>query len=70
MLNYGQHPQDPVLVSLRHKNPALSNFLVNWDEQVSKAKQFYLIAQQRYHQYADKNRRPAPEYKPGDLVFL
>jgi hypothetical protein len=27
MLNYGQHPQDPVLASLRHKNPALSKFL-------------------------------------------
>jgi hypothetical protein len=70
MLNSGQHPMDPVLVGLRHKNPAVSKFLGNWEEQVSKAKTFYAIAQQRYKQYADKHRRPSPDYKSGDQVFL
>jgi hypothetical protein len=50
-LNYGQHPLDPVLARLRHKNPAVSKFLGNWEEQVSKAKTFYAIGQQRYKQY-------------------
>jgi hypothetical protein len=47
-----------------------SKFLGNWEEQVSKAKTFYAIAQQRYQQYADKHCRPSPDYKPGDQVLL
>jgi hypothetical protein len=69
MLNCGQHPMDPVLAGLRHKNPAVSKFLGNWEEQVSKAKTFYAIAQ-RYKQYADKHRRPSADYKPGDQVLF
>jgi hypothetical protein len=64
MLNYGQHPVDPVLANLQHKNPAVSKFIGNWEEQGSKAKTFCTIAQQQYKQYADKHRRPAPEYQP------
>jgi hypothetical protein len=70
MLNYGQHPVDPVLATLQHKNPAVSKFIGNWEEQVSKAKTFYTVAQQRYKQYADKHRRPAPDYQPGDQVLF
>jgi hypothetical protein len=69
MLNYLQHQQDPVFASVLHKNPVLSKFLGNWDEQVSKAKQFCLVAQQRYKEYADNGGRLAPEYKPGDQVL-
>jgi hypothetical protein len=43
MLNYGQHPMEPALAGLRHKNPAVSKFLGNWEEQVSKAKTFLEI---------------------------
>jgi hypothetical protein len=64
MLNYGQHPQCPVLAKLRAKNPAVSKFLGNWDEQLSKAKTFYALAQERYKHYADEGRKPAPDYKP------
>jgi hypothetical protein len=60
-LNHGQHPMHPVPVGLRHKNPAVSTFLGDREEQVSKAKTFYTIAQQRYEQYADKHRRPSPD---------
>jgi hypothetical protein len=70
LLNFGQHPQDPVLASMRHKNPALGKFLGNWEEQVSKAKHVYAAAQQRYKKYADKLRRPSPKYVPGDQVLL
>jgi hypothetical protein len=70
MLNYGQHPVDPVLATMQHKNPAVSKFVGDWEEQVSKAKTFYTIAQQRYNQYADKHRRPALDYKLGDQVLL
>jgi hypothetical protein len=70
LLNFGQHPQDPVLASMRHKNPALGKFLGNWEEQVSKTKHVYAAAQQRYKQYADKLRRPSPKYDPGDQVLL
>jgi hypothetical protein len=37
-----------VLANLQHKNPAVSKFVGDWEEQVSKAKPFYTIAQQRY----------------------
>jgi hypothetical protein len=70
MLNCGQHPQCPVLAKLRAKNPAVSKFIGNWDEQLSKAKTFYTLAQERYKHYADKGREPAPDYKPGDQVLL
>jgi hypothetical protein len=72
MLNHGQHSMDPVLAGLRHKNPAVSKFLGIWEEQVFKAKTyaFYAIVQQRYKQYAEKHRRPSPDYKPGDQVLL
>jgi hypothetical protein len=48
MLNYGQHPQDPVRAMLKSKNPAVNKFLGTWEEQVSRAKRFYLLAQGRY----------------------
>jgi hypothetical protein len=34
MLSYGQHPTDPVLADLRHKNPAVSKFLDSLEEQI------------------------------------
>jgi hypothetical protein len=40
MLNYGQHPVDPVLANLQYKNPTVSKFIGNWEEQVSKAETF------------------------------
>jgi hypothetical protein len=69
LLNFGQHPQDPVLTSMRHKNPVLGKLLGNWEEQVSKAKHVYAASQQRYKQYADKLRCPSPKYIPGDQVL-
>jgi hypothetical protein len=68
MLNFGQHQMDPVLAGLRHKNPAVSKLLGNWEVQVSKT--FYAIEQQRFEQYADMHCRPSPDYKPGDQVLL
>jgi hypothetical protein len=52
--------------------PAVSKFVGNREEQVSKAKTFYTIAQQPYKQYADKHCGPAPDYQPvtGDQVLL
>ena len=70
MLNYGQHPNDPVSARLRSQNQQVNRFVGNWHEQLKRAKQCIAAAQQRHKHAADKKRRPAPEYKFGDQVLL
>ena len=70
MLNYGQTPDDPTIAALRSKNPAVNKFVGQWDKQLVHAKKCLKAAQDRMKVYADKHRRPAPEYKPGDQVLL
>lgn len=49
----------------------MSKFVGNREEQVFKAKTFYVIAQQHYDkQFTDKHCRPAPDYERGDQVLL
>jgi hypothetical protein len=41
-----------------------------WSEQLAKAQQCILAAQQRQKHWADKKRQPAPVFKRGGLVLL
>ena len=66
MLTYGQHPDDHASAWLRHRNAAVD--YVRWSEQLARARKHIAVAQQRMEQNADKHRRPAPEFKPGDEV--
>ena len=70
MLNYGQNPDTPTIAFLRSRNPAVNKFVGRWSEQLSRAKKCLDAAQQRQKAHADKRRRPAPEFKPGDKVLL
>ena len=70
MLNYGQTPDDPVVSKLRSLNPAISQFVGRWSEQLSRAKLCLEAAQQRMKHYADRKRDPTPEFQVGDRVLL
>jgi hypothetical protein len=70
MLNFGQNPDTPVIASLRSRNSTVNQFVGRWSEQLSKARDCIQVAQQRQKQYADRHRRAAPIFKPGDEVLL
>jgi len=70
MLNYGQNPDTPVIAGLRSLNPGVNKFVGKWSDQIKKAKQCMRAAQERQKRYADKKRRPAPEFKEGDEVLI
>ena len=70
MLTYGQHPDDPTTAQLRHRNPAVNLFVGKWSEQLARAKRHIHLAQERQKVAADRGRRDAPEYQPGDEVLL
>ena len=70
MLNYGQHPNDPTLLEIRERNPAVNRFVGKWSKQLTRAKQCLRAAQDRYKASADKRRREPPDYQPGDEVLL
>ena len=70
MLNYGQNPDDPTIAHLRQHNPKANSFVGKWTEQLSKAKHCLAAAQDRQKASADKRRRDAPDYQPGDEVLL
>ena len=72
MLNYGQHPRDPISRDLAARNPAVQKFIGDWDEQVSRARKCLLAAQQRHAAAVDGRRRDIdPElFQPGKWVLL
>ena len=70
MLNYGQNPDDPTVSKLRSLNPAVSQFVGKWSDQLARAKKCLEAAQQRMKHFADKKRRSAPQFQPGDRVLL
>ena len=70
MLNFGQTPDTPIVSALRSRNPAVNRFVGTWGEQLHKAKASLEQAQQRQKSNADRKRRPAPQFQPGDLVLL
>ena len=70
MLNYGQNPDDPTIAHLRQHNPKVNGFVGKWSEQLSKAKHCLAAAQDRQKASADKRRRDAPDFQPGDEVLL
>jgi hypothetical protein len=70
MLNYGQNPDTPLTVMLRHLNPNIDRFRGRWSEQLKFARQCMLNAQQRQKAQADKSRREAPVLRPGDKVLI
>jgi hypothetical protein len=45
MLNYGQHPDTPVIAALRSRNGNVNQFIGQWSEQISRAKQCIQAAQ-------------------------
>jgi transposase InsO family protein len=59
MLNYGQHPNTPMIAELQSRNPAVHKFVGKWDEQLQRAKVCLQKAQDRMRYYADQKRRPA-----------
>jgi hypothetical protein len=70
MMNYGQTPDDPTVAHLRTKNPNVNKFVGRWSEHITRAKQCLQAAQSRQKAAADKKRRDAPEFQPGDEVLL
>ena len=70
MLNYGHNPDDPTVSKLRSLNPAISNFVGKWSEQLTRAKKCLEAAQKRIKHFADRKRRSTPQCQPGDMVLL
>ena len=70
MLTYGQHPNDPTTLWMRHRNQAVNAFVGRWSEQLARAKTNIAVAQERQKYYADLKRQPAPQWKPGTEVLL
>ena len=70
MLNYGQHPDTRAVSALRERNPAVNKFIGKWSEQLKRARLCMQAAQQRMQQQANKKRREAPQFVPGDLVLI
>jgi hypothetical protein len=70
MLNYGQHPHTPATLEVHSRNPAVNAFVGKWSQQIARAKQCLVAAQDRQKASADKKRQPAPVWKPGTLVLL
>ena len=70
LLNYGQSPNLPITASLRHLNKDVSQFLGRWSAQVAAAKKCLQAAQDRQKSAADKHRKPAPQFQPGDKVLI
>jgi hypothetical protein len=70
MLNYGRPPNPPIVAELQSHNPAVHIFVGKWDEQLQRAKLCLHKPQDRMRYYAEKNRKPATEYHPGDWVLV
>ena len=70
MLNYGQNPDDPTIHFLRQRNKSVNALVGRWSEQLAKAKECLQAAQDRQKAAANKHRRDAPDYQPGDEVLL
>jgi hypothetical protein len=69
MLNFGQHPNLPLMNELRKYKPAVNQFIGRWSDKLSEAKKYIAAAQDRYKAVADKRRRPS-DIKVGDQVVI
>jgi len=69
MLNYGQQPDTPEVITARCQNRLVGRFVGKWHEQLKRAKHYIAEAQARQARYADAKRRPA-SFKPGDKVLV
>ena len=70
MLNYGQHPDTPATIGIRSQNPEVNKFVGQWSLQTARAKQCLGAAQDRQKKFADRKRKDAPAWQPGNLVLL
>ena len=68
-LNYGQHPKDPVSLTLPCNTPAAEQFSDGISEAVAHAKQKLAVAQERQQKYANKHRREM-QFQVGQRVML
>uniref|UniRef100_A0A8C5MZR0 Gypsy retrotransposon integrase-like protein 1 n=1 Tax=Leptobrachium leishanense TaxID=445787 RepID=A0A8C5MZR0_9ANUR len=68
--NYGYHPDILPDIPLNTPVPEVSNRLRPLRLQLRSLRQQLQLAQDNQKKYADRNRRPAPQYTPGDKVLL